>query len=130
MKDLKNYLHLYLGCEVICFLNSENPAVKPVKAILCAENHNKHGFISLNAALVVHAKPILRPISDMTEEEAREGEIWGVWHDVNLMGEDWDTFGFSPHNFKHLLSKGFDLFGLIEAGLAIDKSTLKQSTTI
>ena len=127
MKKLKDHLHLYLGCEALVegYTNRKYP-------------FNYRGIINYQLLLesgqhyssVKAIKPILRPLSDMTEEEAREGEIWGVWHDVNLMGEDWDTFGFSPHNFKHLLSKGFDLFGLIEAGLAIDKTTLKQSTTI
>lgn len=32
---------------------------------------------------------------------------------------------FTPAQFHYLLKKGYDLFGLIEAGLAVDKKTLK-----
>lgn len=32
---------------------------------------------------------------------------------------------FRPEQFHYLLKKGYDLFGLIEAGLAVDKKTLK-----
>jgi hypothetical protein len=105
-------------------------------------------------------KPLLRPLSSMTDEEMKE--IWQivfgkafretgqiVWFDkedrstskrwvlmsgvdrlgICLNGDVWadiDLFNykFNPHSVTHyLLSRGFDLFGLIEAGLAINAST-------
>jgi len=83
--------------------------------------------------------PHLRPLSSLTESEARElyemvtGEKWKqifekqadeclplwVFDDV----EDLDIRGIdmvigNPSAWIHLLSLGFDLFGLIDAGLA------------
>ena len=113
-----------------------------------------------------HKKPILRPLSDMSEEELIElltnvyESIYGIAHepfkDVILHAEGNDKvglvckcymgqrIGFSievergvdissdglllmVNQFdctKWLLSKHFDLFGLIESGEAIDKTEL------
>lgn len=90
------------------------------------------------------AKPILRPLSDMTEEEARElyriftGEFWedAFWSDSPVLPclENWvdiDAEGYcsymriatgKPYAWRYLLSRHFDLFGWIPAGLAIDKT--------
>jgi len=38
--------------------------------------------------------------------------------------DDFDCL-LSPNQFMYLLARGYDLFGLIESGLAIDKTTLK-----
>lgn len=88
-------------------------------------------------------KPILRPLSSMTEEEAMEvykivyGEAYdgpdgdcryhigmgyknGVSLALAVVGFR-DTLGHPPA-FLHLCSLGFDLFGLIDAGLAIDST--------
>jgi len=49
-----------------------------------------------------------------------------VYNESNIPHSD-DVLSFSELNadqFIYLLSRGFDLFGLIEAGLAIDKTTL------
>jgi len=92
--------------------------------------------------------PHLRRLESMTEEEAREvykiryGETWEKsFHDINLevspcLENFWKEYielyspegslliGF-PDVWLHLLSKGFDLFGLIDAGLA--KEIVAQS---
>jgi hypothetical protein len=59
-------------------------------------------------------KPILRPLSDMTETEKREVE--------GCLMDDYE-FGFlhKPFTVKYLISKHFDVFGWIEKGLAISK---------
>ena len=92
----------------------------------------------------------LRPLSSLTESEARElyemvaGEKWKqifekqadeclplwVFDDV----EDLDIRGIdlvigSPAAWLHLLSLGFDLFGLIAAGLAKEIETDEQYRT-
>jgi hypothetical protein len=71
-------------------------------------------------------KPILRPLSDMTEEESKEIGFWGVWHDVEFNALAWDDVHWSPEDFRILLSHHFDLFNLIPEGLAIDACTLKK----
>ena len=93
------------------------------------------GYVCPVHNIVLH----LRPLSSLTESEARElyemvaGEKWKqifekqadeclplwVFDDV----EDLDIRGIdlvigSPAAWLHLLSLGFDLFGLIDAGLA------------
>jgi hypothetical protein len=51
-----------------------------------------------------------------------DGSMWCICKDN---GENYPYKG--GEFFKQLLSKHFDLFGLIEAGLAIDSTTLKES---
>lgn len=88
------------------------------------------------------AKPILRPLSDMTEEEAE----WCAKELFCDKNEEPDAFATNRariaimDNFgtpliaswrisflvsRYLLSKHFDLFGWIPAGLAIDKTKLE-----
>jgi hypothetical protein len=103
-------------------------------------------------------KLVLRPLSDMTDEERIDvfkkcslfdlsdcnfelGDGWinavfnGIVIDsIRFIGDNIEMMdndgGFSSINpispiIEFYLSKHFDLFGLIEAGLAIDKTTLK-----
>lgn len=114
-------------------------------------------------------KPLLRPLSDITEDEINDLYIflefdkeisereypdihktggkrcereddciiidndndWGMEVRINKHGQVLKTCKDNredysgeeqPVIFKYLLSKGFDLFGLIESGLALDKS--------
>lgn len=55
-----------------------------------------------------NCKPILRPLSDLTKE-----------YDLDNSYEGWQS-----EWIEHLLSKHFDVFGLIEKGLAIDINTI------
>lgn len=73
---------------------------------------------------VNEVKPILRRLEDMTEEEAIECGVSGAWCDLEFDGT-WRSNQFTTKAFIGLLSKSFDLFGLIDAGLAIDAKTLK-----
>ena len=75
-------------------------------------------------------KPILRHRDDMTEAEAREiyRLVWGF--DIDISVSMWDSgidyfeslYGRYPSAvFLWLISRGFDVFGLIESGQAIRK---------
>jgi len=78
--------------------------------------------------------PHLRRLESITEEEARElykvenGVVWNVKSSCkeyyNSYDENYDsnlsTLIGEPSAWLYLLSKGFDLFGLIDAGLAKD----------
>lgn len=96
-------------------------------------------------------KLVLRPLSDMKREEACE--YAGFYNkrptpipddaivtitpkedcvhiNIEKGGSGVSLFPGGPHGdkaeaFRYMLSKGFDLFGLIEADLAIDQTTLK-----
>lgn len=135
---------LYLGCEVEWmrergyFLAGINTG---------QENFNPVGLVSEQMEPVWvkfdEITPILRPLSDMTEEEARDvyyirnGEVfnprpeyWPENHadisalddlrsDVELYQEDIRFVIGEPAAWHYLLAHHFDLFGWIDAGLAI-----------
>ncbi len=66
------------------------------------------------------SKPILRPLSDLTKNEFVDdlGKWYGDYQELDL--DDID-YGIVKNYFKH----HFDVFGLIEKGLAIDINTIK-----
>jgi hypothetical protein len=137
-KELKDYLHLYLGCE--CRLDNKEKGkligfdsrlhdseVEMVCFTIWMDKENDWTVYNDDANFD-RIKPILRPLSDMTEDELKclrseRGHLKGVHRDdlkfIIIMNK------WSPEDFIFLLSKHFDLFGLIPAGLAIDKTTLK-----
>jgi hypothetical protein len=65
-------------------------------------------------------KLILRPLSDMTDEEKKELCIVRDWPDYKTVMNNL-YWKYSPEMFKFLISKHFDVFGWIEKGLAISK---------
>lgn len=68
--------------------------------------------------------PILRKLDAMTEEE--EIEMNATQEDVKLDGYPEILLrADTGETFAWLCKHGFDLFGLIDAGLAIDSDTLK-----
>lgn len=77
----------------------------------------------------------LRGLSDMTEEERWEaGKLFNkIWIDVivdtgNKNYGKKQSFNINPSLDKFLLSKHFDLFGLIENNLAIDKTKVLRNS--
>ena len=83
-------------------------------------------------------KPILRPLSDLTKEIEVNGEVFTplYWIDKNLnhdksMGLVIGSNGFVEMNhwveFEKLFEWNFDVFGLIEKGLAIDINNIDNS---
>lgn len=130
-KELKNFLHFYLNAGISVFIFPDD-SIKDgfldkyrkdypngvYNPILTIENYQRF----LNDGY----KPILRPVSSMTKEEAQEaGRKF-----AGYPGEDEDDYTdlVQPFSYtaKHLIDKGFDVFGLINAGLAIDKTLIKE----
>lgn len=132
-KDIKDYLHLYLGCWCEC---------SPPRTEIF---HGQLQQIDVNGCCVVadisvtrnthvrFIKPILRPLSSMTFEEFRKlfGEnfsesyckariksinssMWVLYKTIGEIG-NFDTV-------PNLLAEGFDLFNLINEDLVIDKT--------
>lgn len=77
-KNIKDYLHLYLGCDlfitdaednslsyVVKFLGITESEVEPGRTIVIADNEFEELYIE-------HVKPVLRKLSSMTEEEATQ----------------------------------------------------------
>lgn len=176
-KDLKDYLHFYLGCEVLY-----KGKVYDLFQIDSTFAHiwKKNRSATVCEPTIHNVKPLLRPLSSMTQSEAdyfawlcmdseyhlevdsritqEEIQTELAKNDDGLMldadveiyigvsvrcfegavviktdgsiavyDEDKETYQ-SVDNiaFKvlYLLKQGFDLFGLIPAGLAIDSTTL------
>lgn len=167
MKELKDYLHLYLGCDLWIEEPGETAFKSKFEGIDAtgrpiAKEYEHQILWKFN-----EIKPILRPLSDMTDVEiikvAKIADCLPIgWYDNNGYWEinrtdhpnigievccngkyairvtfkkpalyfvDYEKSGvfYLPETieiFRYLLSKHFDLFGLIDAGLAIDKTTL------
>jgi hypothetical protein len=136
-KNIKDYLHFYLGCE--CIINWENPEYEENGKVRKLDSLRIYEMLTEYPEAI--CKPILRPLSDMTEEEAKQFYVSDGWGEnlenivVTDGGIDFTiarTSGYCifsrlrPSSFLTLLSKGFDIFGLIDAGLAIDKTKITQ----
>lgn len=133
-KELKDYLHLYLGCKVQYGKNQYIPEIGSVKkedeCILTASTLGN--FLNVPNGICSDIKPILRPLESMTEEEKKSYRIINKNSipSKNMLPEIRDgnlTNCFlnenDPYLIHWLLSKHLDIFGLIEAGLAISSIT-------
>ena len=167
-KKIEQFLHLYLGCDVTHAGGKTGKLVSVgiSGSIIVYPDGDQRGNFIMSEVL----KPILRPLSSMTEEEllevlnfmeARSQSLpklirrmrvsddfekreWAQWYFINPYSkEDLDKEiivanlsngenGLSICNgnnyyrcylktIPYLISKGFDLFGLIESNLAVEK---------
>lgn len=149
--ELKQVLHYYLGQKCM------EAVVVPGQALYFEESLIGYRSVYNLANDLSVVRPILRPLSDMTEEEMRdfvkgyvdEDEQYEI-HSLSTDGEsiefycgttsEWQPDGVAvpverkwvmplfqlmPHEFHFLLQRGFDLFGLIESGQAVDAKSLQ-----
>jgi hypothetical protein len=117
MNKLKDVLHLYLGCPCKGDEGDMTYTLVDVGIDRSPMLLDKYG----NECVIFDFKPILRPLSSMTEEEK-------LFCGFSLEAAPQyyvDEECFSFKQVKYLLSKHFDLFNLIGEGLAIDTSNLK-----
>src|SRR5688572_9361170 len=148
-KKITDYLHLYLGCEVLLPEHKIDRGTIPgiVGTFLgYADYHRLDCRIGFRAGPEGRCntyllKPKLRRLSDMTEDEVLEyakidrrqtqsvkiddGKWWS-YLDADNNFYKWMPVDFdmpTPEGMRWLLAKGFDLFNLIDEGLAIDKAT-------
>lgn len=129
-KRIEDYLHLYLGCSVMVEQlknNSNNTANKTVLTgpykLIAVDLSDNNRVIKLDGHTLVATdtiKPVLRPLSDMTEDEAIE---FG-WMRLFTLEHFIDKKMYNPGAFAHLLAKHFDLLNLIEEGLAVDATKM------
>lgn len=127
-REIKDYLHLYLGCECqtdegkIGWFSGFDVCERDysITMITVRFSDKSDDWTVLNDNEECdRIKLILRPLSDMTEEEDQ------IELPKHNRGEFIDMHWY-PEGYVWLLSKGFDLFGLIDEGLAINKTTLSQ----
>jgi|SRR5688572_19579759 len=115
MRDIKDYLHLYLGGG--CQATYSGKSFQPHGVI------NTEKLYQVMIGVITDIKPILRPLSDMTEEEKEEFEE--LQYDDNVITlHKYGTIvqTYVPEIFRRMLQMQFDLFNLIPEGLAIDKT--------
>lgn len=112
-KQLKDYLHFYLGCDI----PEEDGHTCKVIGIVDNDVHMIHNYHNQYGTMPIeNAKPILRPLSDMTENEKKEAHDIYYTDKIELLAI-MDVAHFEL--CRYLLSKHFDVFGLHEAGLCL-----------
>lgn len=116
-RDIKEYLHLYIGQEIIHNGGIKEDAIELTPFIL----RQFYDFLRQ----IHDYKLLLRPLSDMTEQDMRICELEDRGYTKSMLKENMELL-LTPTMFLYLLKQGFDLFGLIDARLAIDKTTLKS----
>lgn len=125
-KEIKDYLHLYVGQEVFTPKgfrpNSKEQVGKPFRAKLTGD---LYADIE-NNTFQAEFKLILRPLSDISKEE-QEALITERYLASNHR-EDTFVYGclVEASAVKYLLKQGFDLFNLHDAGLCLYKSDLEK----
>ena len=143
-KELKYYVPFYLGCECITpdgimVLNGINTTdVRYSVWFYCKWSDKKNcylpkqnGEILGKQSLVGKAykysdiKLVLRSLSDMTEKEAKEMDLSDVQKGLLAFGHKLQMY-MTPNQFNSCLKNHFDLFGLIESGLAVNAAELKS----
>lgn len=128
MKELK-HLHLYLGAECMVKYHYSKEWVPDKITIVLLYEFGQCGGFSYQPEII---KPALRLFGDITIDEAIEiADELGVCTSNSVM---WftDAINGGIKNFNKqvefinaLRKRYFDCDGLIDAGLAIDKTTLK-----
>lgn len=115
MIKLKDVIHYYIGQQ------SEFKARASGAAFV---EQLTHANINLPPEYFQSITPLLRPLSSMTENEIEEYKslMRFTTDGVHQVGIRVDTAA----SFHFLISKGFDLFSLIESGQAIDSTKLHK----
>lgn len=155
-KQLKDYLHFYLGCQIDTGTGYVTLTAVQKEVIPCTNFRVivLNGNVTHELMWSDRCKIVLRKLESMTEEEAEDLARLVTpkfrWEDIRILevkpteihfmdGSKWYGDGveefndcyislieFAPACFHYLLSRGLDLFGLIDAGLAINKATLNS----
>ncbi len=143
-QELKDVLHLYLGCEVQTKIRRETSKGQPMRKLkgrLCDFDLLVPNCVGIHledekydtdttSLPISDIKPILRPLSDMTDKEIKDIQkltllSYNGCHTDSWVKTNTKYWLYEAQRTKYLLKQGFDLFGLIESGQAIDKTTLK-----
>lgn len=147
IKHLAPYLPYELKCNVI---GPDDKAHKGVEltSISTKASYEALTFVSGDTNLIgdlsmIHIEmvwPLLRPLSDLTEEIEVNGERFvpdQVWfketnwldyhYELQNMAANNYCDGYLPYKIQEkLIEWHFDVFGLLEHGLAIDLNTIKE----
>ncbi len=89
--------------------------------------YDNYSVYSGNNSSIEEKKIVLRPLSDMTEDEYKYLGFSDHGIEMIKSGKDEFTQIWTAIELIYLLKQGFDLFGLIESSQAIDKTTLNPT---
>ena len=128
---LQEYIHLYLGQKVLTPMRKATESGKKLGNYIgqLSECSIKTGICEVyfdDDSLPVdfdinELKLILKPLVKMTDEDMKYIEI----EDREFMVKNFEignVMNFTADQFHYLLGKGYDLFGLIEAELAVNEA--------
>jgi len=125
MKKLQDYAKFYIGCPVVVMDLDGQTFEDHIEYVYRDRSGNglsiyEWGNIPFDEIdeHCQHMQLKLRPLSSMTEEEKKE--IEKLSKGEYLIEPSIEHNIWTPDEFIYLLSKHFDLFQLIESGLAIE----------
>lgn len=108
MKDIKEYLPFYIGAMAEYKSIAGDVNIMNITGHDCDYSHIDKSF---------YAKPILRPLDSMTEEEKKEIKF-ELRQDIQAaLQKDFQRRSYTAKQFVMLLSKHFDIFNLHDEGL-------------
>jgi hypothetical protein len=128
---IEDYIHYYLGCEAI----TSNGTRIVITGVYKSGNNLFVKYVDVGSdfngldgsVLINKIQLLLRPLKSMNRKQFNHLIGYEYWSDIPNDINDW--FGARAKMIKELLDQRFDLFGLIEAGLAIDATTMPNSIT-
>jgi hypothetical protein len=145
-KEIKDFIHLHLGCECETKVKYPSGGTSNVKAVFVGIDRLSVDTSYTTRPFDIYGKPwdhfhetkeapipILRELSSMTEADSLK--IFGVKNKWKLFTEERtdktfdapDRWLFTPNETVELLKLSFDIYGLLESGLAIEaKETVSQ----
>lgn len=135
-KKIEDYLHLYIGCDAVMSTDHwhEPEGDKRVKVTGIAHEARDYVFYLCESGTgnseIKYFKPILRTLESMTEAELNEcgNMVYDFSNDEWLLPHKWEDFELMlcPEQSHWLIQRHFDLFGLIDAGLALNAAEVNK----
>lgn len=110
----KEVAHLYIGC----MLFDTNPNFYGQKVVF------DYTYLSADRHIFDRCTPILRPLSALTQHDADTIGYTDRDEFLEMIDECTPEWRISAADYVYLLSRHFDMFGLIASGQAIDATTL------
>jgi hypothetical protein len=157
-KKLKDYLHLYLGCQLLVIETGDTVSFDEIDTTSLWQvwtKDRKYITTGGNGFTYEEIKPILRPLDTMTEEEMKDFIGWDkineMYKEVSFekrklgievnygidTGEGIEHqshticfYELSATQFLWLLKNHFDIFSLIPSNLALPQSETKNASNI
>lgn len=109
LRNIEYYLPLYLGCHT-----NKGKLIGIQEHIIITQSENGSILKNNSSQEGTTIKPFLRKLSDITVSESTE--LIRLGFNIGRPA----GYSFSPNAFMFLLSLHVDLFGLIDAGLAVE----------